>query len=304
MRLDHFLQIRYPEITRSQITRAIKDGGVTVNGQVQKKCGAEIHADDMFNILTPMGSVRDTYAEPQDIPLDIIYEDEFLMIINKPRGMVTHPGAGNHDNTLLNALLNKMGDTHDNPTPQRGGIVHRLDKNTAGLMVVAKDITTQGLLSGMLERHEVARTYLGIVDGIMAQKGIIDKKIIRDPNHRTLFTTDATKGRRAITHFETLKTSQTSATKSGYSLCKFILETGRTHQIRVHCKSIGHPLVGDPEYNPKSLPLLRRLCDDENATGQLLESVSISFIHPRTTEKIAFEIKPSELFETVAKKLF
>ncbi|MDR0461835.1 MAG: RluA family pseudouridine synthase [Christensenellaceae bacterium] len=290
MRLDVLLTKRLGDkYTRSQITNAIKSGHVTVHEVVTKKCGFEVSETDAIQIAPSWNpNLEPEENRAQDIPLDIVFQDQYLMVINKPRGMVTHPGAGNHDNTLLNALLHHAT-SHVNTAQDlnRAGIVHRLDKNTAGLLIVARDITTQGLLSAMLERREVKRAYLGIVEGVMQGSGTINKNIVRDPNHRTLFTVtaDSKKGRTAITHYTVVQNF------AKHTLVRFNLETGRTHQIRVHCKSIGHPLVGDPEYNPK------------HGEGQMLESVSLSFIHPRTGEKIEFEIQPTQEFKNHLTKL-
>jgi len=212
-----------------------------------------------------------------------------LMIINKPRGMVVHPGAGNKHGTLLNALL-WLYDNESDDKPERAGIVHRIDKNTAGLLIVAKDIKTQGLLESMIEKHEIIRNYIGIVEGNMKGKGIIDRNIVRDPKHRTTFiVTDAKHGRHAVTHYEVVENYQK------HSLVRFSLETGRTHQIRVHCKSIGHPIVGDPEYNPNS--------SVARGQGQMLESISVRFIHPITGKQIVAEIEPTQLFKQTLTKI-
>jgi len=288
MRLDVFLTNRYKgEHTRSQITNAIKNGKVTVDEEIITKCGYEV--DDCDEIICDM-ETQPTEDRAEDIPLDIIYQDQYLMVINKPRGMVVHPGAGNKMGTLLNALLWVVRDTQHTTSCGlvRAGIVHRLDKNTAGLMVVAKDAKTQSQLSDMLEKHTIARNYIGIVDGVMQGKGTIDKNIIRDPKHRTLFTTCDKGGRRAITHFEAVENF------AKHTVVRFKLETGRTHQIRVHCKAICHPLVGDPEYNP-SCKLY--------SGAQLLESISIAFTHPRTGKQISAEIPTTQLFDDVRKRL-
>jgi len=280
--------------TRSQITNLIKDGRVTVNGKVVTKPGTEVTPNDVINALFEKEPLT---AEPEDIKIDIVFEDEYLMIINKPRGMVVHPGAGNKSKTLLNGLLYLIDNTSepegtDEPSKaalSRAGIVHRLDKNTAGLMVVAKTAPVQAKLAAMLEKHEIERIYHGIVEDVWEGSGTIDKNIIRDPKHRRLFTTkNASAGRRAITHYKVIKAFKK------HSLVEFRLETGRTHQIRVHAKSIGHALVGDPEYNPNS---------SVKVSGQMLESIHISFVHPVTGELIARKIGPTSEFQKVLLKI-
>jgi len=256
--------------TRSQITNAINAGRILHNNQVVKS-GKILRAGD---IVEGEMTGQDMPAEPEDIPLNIIFEDDHLIIINKPRGMVVHPGAGIRSGTLLNALLFKGSDI------ERAGIVHRLDKNTAGLMVVAKTAKTQAALSKMFEFHDVKRTYIGLVEGRVEQSGAIRKNINRHPGMRTIYTTCPDhQGRTAITHYKPLQVFKK------HSLVEFQLETGRTHQIRVHMKSINRPLAGDPEYNPKS---------SIKTTGQMLEAIRLEFAHPITGKSLKFEIDPTE----------
>ncbi|MCL2850831.1 MAG: RluA family pseudouridine synthase [Firmicutes bacterium] len=299
-RLDTYLKNHFGDKhTRSQITNSINNGHTTLNGQKVKN-GKIVERGDM--ILAQIENF-DTPAIAENIPLDIIYEDSHLLVINKPKGMIIHPGAGVHGGTLLNALLHYFEipfvtepDTNY-PTPEtnnisnqtvehsktlvRAGIVHRLDKNTSGLMIVAKTAQTQAKLSKMFETHEIKRTYVGLVEGSLQGQGTIKKNIIRDPNNRTRYKTDPTKGRHAITHYIAL--SHYRYGNRPLSLVQFNLETGRTHQIRVHMKSLNHPLVGDIEYNHSSTLKIE---------GQLLESVELSFIHPITTKQMEFKIQP------------
>lgn len=275
MRLDKYLAEKYPEFTRSQITAAIKRGDFTVNGAVVK-AGYELRACDQ--VAGEMAPLTVT-ATPEDLPLDIVYEDEHLMVIDKPRGMVVHPGAGIKSGTVLNALLGRGQENLE-----RAGIVHRLDKNTAGLLIVAKTAACQAQLAAMFEKHTIKRTYLGLVDGKVASDLTIDKNIIRHPNHRTIFTTTEVGGRRAVTHLRVLERY------AKHSLCEFTLETGRTHQIRVHCKAIHHPIVGDPEYN--------------HGDGQMLEAVKLDFTHPMTGKDIHLQIQPTKEFAQMRDKCY
>ena len=286
-RLDKFLHEHFRgEITRSQISSAIKNARVMVNdGQV--KSGTILRKDDIIEV----GDFEvESNVMPEDIALDIVFEDEHLMVINKPRGMVVHPGAGVQSGTLLNALMYKK---FSDPNLIRCGIVHRLDKNTCGLMLVAKTAKSQEKLGEMFESHSISRIYLGLVEGHLKTSGTVTKNIIRNPKNRTLYTvTDKNEGRRAVTHYYPLDRLKYGS--HNVTLTRFRLETGRTHQIRVHLKSIGHPLIGDPEYNPKSSIKFH---------GQLLESVFLEFTHPITRKILTFEIQPSQEFQKILNKI-
>ena len=275
MRLDKYLAEQYPHVTRSQIAAAIKRGDFKVNGQIVK-AGHELRPTDQ--VTGTLQTVCVT-AEPEMIALDVVYEDEFLMVINKPRGMVVHPGAGVKSGTVLNALLGR-GQNH----LERAGIVHRLDKNTAGLLIVAKTADCQQRLGRMFEKHDIKRTYWGLVDGVIHTDQVIDRNIKRHPQHRTIFTTTEQGGRRAITHLHVLEPY------AKHTLCEFTLETGRTHQIRVHCKSIHHPILGDPEYN--------------SGSGQMLEALQLDFIHPMTGKEIHLQIQPTKAFAEAREKCY
>jgi 23S rRNA pseudouridine1911/1915/1917 synthase len=234
---------------------------------------------------------------PEKMDLDIVYEDPYLMVINKPRGVVVHTGAGAKSGTLLNGLLgraaaNNLGRANNLEATaanlERAGIVHRLDKNTAGLLVVAKTAEAQSALGAMFEKHEIKRTYLGLVEGVVKGDMTIDKNIVRHKTARTLFTTTTAGGRRAITRLKVLEQYKK------YTLCEFTLETGRTHQIRVHCKSINHAIVGDPEYNPNGTM--------KSLNGQMLSAVKLEFCHPITKKDINIEISASKQLTDAIKK--
>ena len=275
MRFDKYLCELYPTVTRSQIVAGIKRGDFTVNGAVVK-AGYELRATDVVaGTLQPVVLT----AEPETLSLEIVYEDEHLMVINKPRGMVVHPGAGVKSGTVLNALLGR-GQAH----LERAGIVHRLDKNTAGLLIVAKTTACQSALAKMFEQHTIQRTYWGLVDGRVAGDMTIAKNIIRHPQRRTIFTVTENGGRRAVTHLKVLERF------ARHTLCEFTLETGRTHQIRVHCKAINHAIVGDPEYN--------------SGNGQMLEAVRLDFTHPMTGVPVRLSIEPTKEFAVMRDKCY
>ena len=288
-RLDIFLTKHFEgSHSRSQITNSIKSGKTTVNGKVVKG-GTVLCVGDVVDVDI---SVEDIVATPEDIKIDIVYQDDHLIIINKQRGMVVHPGAGNRSGTLLNALMHLQ---KSESNLDRAGIVHRLDKNTAGLMVVAKSAVVQASLAKAFERHEVKRTYIGLVEGKMpSDSGTISANITRDPNRRTLFKTVSTGGRRAVTHYKVLQVFEAIGRIAKYSLVQFNLETGRTHQIRVHAKHLSCPLVGDHEYNPKS---------SIKVDGQLLESVEIEFTHPITGKTISHKIELTKQFSDILNML-
>ena len=274
LRIDTYLSNKL-DISRSKIQKLIKEEKVLVNNKVisnnyKVKLDDEIEIDDNldFNIS----------VEPKNIKIDIIYEDEYLMIINKKSGMVTHPAPGHYDDTLVNALLYYLN--KGKTTNIRPGIVHRLDKDTSGLMVVAKDEKTMELLSDMISKKEVERIYLAVVDGVIEEDtATINAPIGRDPNNRQKMTVTADNSKEAITHIKVLDRFRDNT----YIECK--LDTGRTHQIRVHLSYIGHPVTNDPVYGKKA--------DD---FGQMLHSYSIKFTHPVTKKELFFKIDPPKEF--------
>lgn len=288
-RLDNFLLTHLTQPpTRSQIKRAIDEGKVLLNDEPAYKAGIIVETNDIIeydftNSRVGAGLTRPNEQRPipQPIPLTFIYQDQHLAIVHKPRGMVVHPGAGCHSGTLLNGLLYHLAES---ASVMRGGIVHRLDKNTAGILVVAKTDVAMSKLSQMFERREVERVYLGIVEGELTGSGTISKNLVRDTRNRVLFTTHSTNGRTAITHYESLQVFKHK--NKPVSLVRFKLETGRTHQIRVHMKSINRPLLGDPEYG-------------SGGNGQMLEAVSLGFTHPITGEKLSFTVQPSAEFQNI-----
>lgn len=269
LRLDKYIAVN-SDYSRELITKMIENGFVEVNEENKKcsykpKIGDEIEIDESFKI--------DTDIKPVSMELNIVYEDSDLIIINKPSGLVVHPGNGNYDNTLVNGLMNYTKDLSNLGGSSRVGIVHRIDKDTSGLMVVAKTNKCHEKLSDMFKVHDIKRTYYALLCGCLPyEKAVIDAPIKRDPknfNKMGVFED----GKRAITHLEVIKRYK------DYTLVKLNLETGRTHQIRVHMDYIGFPIYNDPVYNKEK----------STDFGQFLHSKEIEFIHPITGKKIHFE---------------
>ena len=279
IRIDTYLSSKL-DISRSKIQKLIDEEKVTVNGKVIKsnyktKLNDEIEIDDELDF--------DITVEPVEIPLDIVYEDEYLMIINKPSGLVVHPAPGHYDDTLVNGLLFYLN--KDKTKNIRPGIVHRLDKDTSGLMVVAKDEKTMELLSEMISKKEVERKYLAIVDGVIKENtATIDAPIGRDPSNRQKMAINPT-GKHAITHIKVIERFKNN------TFIECLLDTGRTHQIRVHLSYINHRVTNDPVYG------------EGDEFGQMLHSYSIKFIHPITKKELYFEQDPPKEFIEELNKL-
>ena len=279
IRIDTYLSNKL-DISRSKIQKLIDEEKVTVNGKVIKsnyktKLNDEIEIDDELDF--------DISVEPVEIPLDIVYEDEYLMIINKPSGLVVHPAPGHYDDTLVNGLLFYLN--KDKTKNIRPGIVHRLDKDTSGLMVVAKDEKTMELLSEMISKKEVERKYLAIVDGVIKENtATINAPIGRDPSNRQKMAINPS-GKNAITHIKVIERFKNN------TFIECLLDTGRTHQIRVHLSYINHRVTNDPVYG------------EGNEFGQMLHSYSIKFIHPITKKELYFEQDPPKEFIEELNKL-
>ena len=270
IRIDKYLSDKL-DISRSKIQKLIKEGKVLVNGE-EISSNYLTHLNDSVEIIDDLNFEIEIVKE--NIPLDIVYEDEYLLIVNKKSGMVVHPAPGNYTSTLVNALLYRFDMSGMDKV--RPGIVHRLDKDTSGVMVVAKDEKTHELLSEMIKNKEVQRVYLALVDGIINHEtGTIDAPIGRDTvNRQKMMVTDVN-SKDAITHFKVLKRY------SKNTLIECVLDTGRTHQIRVHMSYIGYPIVNDPVYGKSK---------NTTSFGQLLHSKSIKFIHPITKKEIYYEV--------------
>lgn len=283
-RLDKYIS-EHTELSRSYTARLAEDGLVTVNGSaVDKKY--KLKGGERIEITVP--EPESLEALPQDIPLDIVYEDDYVIVVNKPQGMVVHPAPGNPDGTLVNGLLYHCSLSSINGVI-RPGIVHRIDKDTSGLLVVAKTNAAHESLSAQLKERKALRRYYCIVNGnIRENEGIIDKPIGRHPIDRKRMAV-IEGGREAVTHYRVLERFR------GYCLVECTLETGRTHQIRVHMSYIGHSIVGDPVYGIKK--------ERFKTNGQLLHAKTIGFVHPVTGELMEFDSELPEYFIDILNKL-
>jgi pseudouridine synthase, RluA family len=281
-RLDAFISDQAEDLTRSQIQKFIKDGNILVNDQAVSKAGFKVKTGDKIVVNVP--EEEPIKAIPENIPLDVVYEDQDVIVVNKPQGMVVHPAAGHPDKTLVNAILYHCQINDDDVI--RPGIVHRIDKDTSGLLMIAKNNLAKQSLMKQLKDKSNLREYLAIVHGNFEEKtGKITAPLGRSKVDRKKQAV-VEDGRHAVTHFTVLEQFD------GYSLLKLKLETGRTHQIRVHMQYIGHPVAGDPLYGPKhTLP----------GKGQFLHAETLGFEHPRTHEWMEFSIEPPKIFqETLA----
>ena len=283
-RIDKVLTTLEPEITRSQLKNLINDGHVTVNGQAVKP-KYKVQAGDKISLVKP--EPQSLELTPENIPLDIVYEDDDVIVVNKPQGMVVHPAPGHPDHTLVNALLYHSPLSTINGT-FRPGIVHRIDKDTSGLLMVAKNDLAHQSLAEQLRNKTNKREYLAFVYGqIKEDEWTIDAPLGRNPQDRKKQAV-VKGGRHAVTHFKVIKRYD------NFTLVKCILETGRTHQIRIHMKYIGHPLVGDPLYGPRKMI---------GKNGQFLHAALLGFKHPRTGKEMVFEAPLPENFQKMLDKL-
>ena len=287
VRLDAFVSGTC-DISRSLAADIIDQGLVTVNGKKAKK-SAKLSAGDEVSVEMP--ELSEPEAVPQDIPLDIVYEDADLLVVNKPKGMVVHPAPGNPDGTLVNALLyHCKGSLSGINGVLRPGIVHRIDKDTSGLLIVAKNDKSHNHLAEQIKEHSFTREYRAVVYGnVKNDSGTVDAPIGRDPKNRQRMAVVYVNSKPAVTHYEVLKRYE------GFTFMKFRLETGRTHQIRVHMASLGHPLAGDPVYGPKKVIT--------SLHGQCLHAGLIGFIHPTTGEYMEFTSEIPTYFSDYLKAL-
>jgi 23S rRNA pseudouridine1911/1915/1917 synthase len=302
-RIDLFLSTSIENATRTRIQKLIDANLVTVNHKFIK-ASYLVQAGDIIEVTLPI-TPRPEDNEPEDIPLNIIYEDEYLLIVNKEAGMVAHPAYANYTGTLVNALLHHVNKLSNLNTPGRPGIVHRIDKNTSGLLVVAKDDWTHSQLASQFSKHTIEREYQAVVWGKMkVQKGEIETFITRSKQDRKKFTISKTEGKHALTMYELIEEYQFA------SLLKLNLKTGRTHQLRVHLSNVGHPIFGDPVYGGReilfgsSLPKMKNRIQNllEIMPRQALHAKTLGFIHPHTKEFIRFDSNlPEDMKELIGR---
>ncbi|GAA0689222.1 MULTISPECIES: RluA family pseudouridine synthase [Clostridium] len=285
-RIDKYLSSLLDGKSRSYIQRVIDDGKVNVNGKIVKS-NYKLKIKDIINLEIPEPTELEVI--PENIPLDILYEDKDVIVVNKSQGMVVHPAPGSYNGTMVNALLYHCKDLSGINGVIRPGIVHRIDKDTSGILVVAKNDNSHNILAEQLKDHSMTREYYALVEGIIKEdEGTINEPLARHPKERIKISV-VKGGREAITHFKVIERFKE------YTLVKCILETGRTHQIRVHMAYIGHPLVGDPVYGYKKQKF--------KLQGQMLHAKVLGFIHPSTKEYMQFESPLPDYFTEIINKL-
>jgi 23S rRNA pseudouridine1911/1915/1917 synthase len=289
IRIDRYLTDRNEDLSRSYLQKILKDGGVLINGKAVKS-NYKVVSGDVIELTVPEAVELEIEAEEMD--LDILYEDEDILIVNKPKGMVVHPAAGHTSGTLVNGLMAHCKDSLSGINGvMRPGIVHRIDMDTTGVLIVCKNDFAHNSIAEQLKVHSITRKYYAIVHGgIREEEGTIDAPIGRHPVDRKKMSINEKNGKHAVTHYRVLKRFQ----KYTYVECQ--LETGRTHQIRVHMASIGHPLLGDTVYGPAKCPI-------NGLQGQTLHAGVLGIIHPRTGEYMEFSAPLPEYFESLLSKL-
>ena len=286
VRADVFLS-EQTGFSRSHVKILCDGSGLLVNGKSEKG-SYKLRFGDVLELTVP--DKRELDVKAMNIPIDVVYEDSDIAVINKPQGLTVHAGNGTDEKTLVNALLFRLDSLSGINGVIRPGIVHRIDKNTSGLLVVAKNDKAHVALAKQLENKTCNRIYVALLEGtVKTDEGVIDTFIGRDANNRTRMSVTKS-GRRAITHYRVLERFD-----AGYTLCEFSLKTGRTHQIRVHAKYLGHPVVGDKEYGYKS--------NKFKLNGQLLHARRLEFVHPTTGEKVSFDAPLPDYFQNVLKKI-
>ena len=284
-RLDVFVSSAV-DISRSRAAKLMEDGKVTVNGVALSK-NTKLKIGDEITVIIPEPESYD--VSPENIPLDIVFEDDDLLVVNKPKGMVVHPAAGNYSGTLVNALMYHCADSLSGINGvMRPGIVHRIDKNTSGLLIVAKNDYSHLGLAEQIKEHSFTREYEAVVYGkFKNERGTVDAPIARHPKERKQMAI-VLSGRNAVTHYSVIEEFK------DFTHLRLKLETGRTHQIRVHMAHIGHPVAGDDVYGPKKVIT--------SLSGQCLHAKKIGFVHPRTNEYIEFDSELPEYFEAFLKR--
>ena len=288
IRLDKYLAEQFPEQTRSYLQKLIKDGEVLVNGK-NVKTGYQLSKGDEVSVNIPEPKELD--VEPQKMDLDIVYEDDDVILINKPKGMVVHPAPGHTTDTLVNGLLYHCKDNLSGINGvARPGIVHRIDRDTTGILIVCKNDMSHNSIAAQLKEHSINRRYRALVHGNLKEDtGTVEGAIGRHPIDRKKMSINEKNGKPAVTHYTVLERF------GNYTLIECKLETGRTHQIRVHMSSIGHPLVGDEVYGPAKCPF--------KLQGQCLHAMVLGFVHPRSGEYMEFSAELPEYFEELLRKM-
>jgi 23S rRNA pseudouridine1911/1915/1917 synthase len=304
LRLDKFISEQRKDLSRTKVQSWIKQGYVQVNNEIISDPSSKVKENDLIKLEIPPSAP--TKVTSKKLTLNIVYEDEHLAILNKPAGLTVHPGAGNHSDTLVNGLLEhykyKLSSMYG---PERPGIVHRLDRNTSGLLIIAKDNETHMALTNLLRDHKISRIYNAIIWGSPEKMaGSIELNIGRNPQNRKKMSTQLVGGKRAVTHYKTLKIFQQRAA----SLIECELETGRTHQIRVHLTHIGYPIIGDPEYGSMRTKRVQQLSESaaehiSMIKRQMLHAKRIIFSHPITNKPIDLEIDLPEDMKTLISEL-
>lgn len=285
-RLDIFLSENIKDLSRSQIKLLIDDNKIIVNGSYPKKCGDKLKLNQIIEVLPY--EKKEIDLTPQKIDFEIVFENDNLLVINKPQNLVVHPGGGSYNNTLVNGLLYKNLQLSDVNSNFRPGIVHRLDKDTSGLMIVAKNNMAHLNLAKQIEEKTCIRKYLALLEGVVKEDKVIETYINRDIKNRKKMAVSNT-GKKAISILKVIENF------NNYTLCEFTLKTGRTHQIRVHSSYIGHPVVGDKTYGFKNQKF--------NLNGQLLHSYYLEFTEPTSNERLKFQIDIPVYFKEVLNKL-
>lgn len=289
LRIDKYLSDHMEEMSRSYLQKLLKSQDVMVNEKTVK-ANYKVASGDVISVSVPEPEAVD--IKPEDIPLDILYEDQDLIVVNKPKGMVVHPSAGHYSHTLVNALMFHCRDELSGINGvMRPGIVHRIDRNTTGSLLVCKNDFTHNHIAEQLKEHSIKRKYRAIVHGVLKEdNGVVDAPIGRHNTDRKKMAVNYKNGKTAVTHYHVLERF------SNFTYIECQLETGRTHQIRVHMKSIGHPILGDDVYGPAKCPY--------RLEGQTLHAMILGFIHPRQNSYMEFSAPLPEYFINLLKKLY
>lgn len=302
-RLDLFLVTRLEGLSRTRIQSLIKSGLVQIDGRRVCKAREPLAGGEVIQVEMPLPTAPD-HIQPENIPLDVLFEDEQIIVLNKPAGLVTHPGSGVHHGTLVNGLVGRYHSLSSNYGASRPGIVHRLDKDTSGVMVVARTDEAHIDLARQFEHRKVKKTYIALVWGSSPKSGTIEANLARDPHNRILFRPSKNRGRKAVTNFRSIECFD------GFTLLEVRPQTGRTHQIRVHLAYLGYPIFGDKQYggvrpsqgiSPEQRALVNQM--KRNLSRQALHAYELKFIHPTLKEVVRFQAPLPADIETALKRL-